>query len=247
LIVLLAAGVAVGGCETAHPLATPVIDFARSGLVSDPKQVSRLELALTDHQIADLLDADVRAKLPTGVAVARLRSACDGFQPELETLDAREMEAWAQAVVGQDLIRGVHPISRLSHGPNRPTLHSLRTAAARMNCELLLVYLQADSSVENLNEAAVLYWTLIGLWLVPGNVYEHRTVMQAILVDCRTGMILGTATGDSHLKKSYPAAQDKIHKEKLARQGPVEALADVQKGFARLIAQTVQAALARRG
>ena len=55
---------------------------------------------------------------------------------------------------------------------------------------------------------------------MPGSVYEHQTVMQAILVDCRTGAILGTATGDSHLKENYAAAYEDITVGRLSQQGP---------------------------
>ena len=124
-------------------------------------------------------------------------------------------------------------------------MHSLRPAAARMGCELLLVYLQADSSVDNYNDAAALYWTLIGLWLVPGNVYEHRTVMQGVLMDCRTGMILGTVTGDCHREKAYAAAYQTIAVDQLSSETPAGALADMQKGFAPLIRSVADRAAVR--
>ncbi len=245
VVVLLAAGT-LGGCATCHELAAPMT-LAGSGLINDPAQVSRLEKAMTDEDIADLLDVDVRAKLPTAVAIARLASACSGYQPALATIDAEELTGWEKAVAGREHVRGVHPVTPLSHGGGTPSLHSLRVAAAKLNCELLLVYLQSDRAVDNFNEAAVLYWTVLGLWLVPGSVCEHRTVMQAVLLDCRTGMILGTATGDCHLKKAYPAAFQDVQEGRLSRKAPAEALADLQKGFERLLARTVQAALAKRG
>ena len=124
---------------------------------------------------------------------------------------------------------GVHPVSQLVTGEAPANLRELRTAAARMNCELLLVYLQSDTAVDNLNDAAALYWTFVGLWLVPGNVYEHRTLMQAIVVDCRTGAILGTATGDCRLERLSPAAFGDVQRDKLAAQAPERALADLQK------------------
>ena len=241
-ILLALAAAALGGCASAHELAQP-LGIARSGLINDPKLVSSLEKSMTDKDIARMLDVDVRAKLPTAVAVARLESQCRGYQPHLATVDAEELNAWQKAFAEVEHIQGVHPISPLTHAqPDRPTLHSLRVAAARLNCELLLVYLQADSSVDNFNDAAALYWTFIGLWLVPGSVYEHRTVMQAVLVDCRTGMILGTATGDSHQKQSYAAAYEKITKGKLSTRAPAEAMADLQKASRALLARTVRAA-----
>ena len=242
-LVLLAA---LSGCASHHGLVEPVADMLRGGVVNDPRQVTRLERAMTDRDIANLLDANVRAKLPTSVAVAKLTSGCSGYQPYLDRIDAEELLTWEKAVEDQALIRGVHPISAVSHVGDRPTLHSLRVAAGRMHCELLLVYLQSDSAVDNFNDAAVLYWTILGLWTVPGNVLEHKTVMQAILVDSRTGAILGTATGDAHLERIYPAAFEDQRRAELAKAAPREALADLQTGVRRLVKQVVETAVARR-
>jgi rhombotail lipoprotein len=98
-----------------------------------------------------------------------------------------------------------------------------------MGCELLLLYHVSDSGVDNYTDAAALYWTFVGLWLAPGNLYEHRTVMQAIIVDCRTGVILGTATGDSHLRAACPAAFGKVQEDKLAQEAWQKAMDDLLK------------------
>ncbi len=245
IYLLLIAISSLGGCASHYKLMVPVADIARSGLINDPKQVSRLEKAMTDGEIADLLDVNVRAKLPTGVAVAKLKSRCSGYQPFLATISAEELQGWEKPIGSQAHISGVCPISSLAMSEGKVTLRSLRAAAARMNCELLMVYLQADSSVNNFNDAAVLYWTVIGLWTVPGDVVEHRTVMQAILVDCRTGMILGTATGDAHEKRQCPSAFADNRKNELADKVPVKALADLQKGVGKLLKRVVETAVAK--
>ena len=239
-----------GGCAQHFALATPNAAIRRTGLIGDSKQARRLEKAMTDGEIADLLNVDVRAKLPTSLAVAKLSSHCSGYQPRLERITADELAAWQKIASAQPELRGVQPVSNLSlDGTLRAdtlTLRSLRVAAARLHCELLLVYMQADSSVDNFNDAAGLYWTVVGLWLAPGNVVEHRTVMQAIVVDCRTGMILGTATGDCHMERITPAAFVKIQQDKLAARAPSQALADLRKGAERLLVGVVARALAGR-
>jgi len=233
-LALLLGSVLAGGCATDRRLG-PFLSLAGAGLVDDPLKVTQIEKAMTDEEIADLLDANVRAKLPTAVGIARLHSPCSGWQPTLDSIDADEMAGWAKAVESVAAITAVHPVSPLAHGDGRPTLRSLRVAAAKMDCELLLVYLQSDSAVDNFTAAAVLYWTGVGLWVAPGSRAEHRTVMQAVLLDSRTGMILGTATGDSRLEKVYPAAFRKIQQADLARRAPAEALPDLQDRFGQLI------------
>jgi len=244
LLPILAA--AIGGCASHHALVAPVADMLRAGVVNDPKQVSRLEKAMTDRDIANLLDAGVRAKLPSALAVAKLKSHCSGYQPYVDRLDAHELAAWQDSIEGQPLLRGIQPVSALAHPDAKPTLHSLRVAAAKMGCELLLVYLQSDSTVANLNDAAVLYWTIFGLWTVPGSELEHRTVLQAVLVDSRTGVILGTATGDAHRQRAFPAAFEDQRRAELARTTPAAAMEDLQTGTRRLMKQVIETAVAHR-
>jgi len=230
-VLWIAAGCLAAGCATHKELAHPRADLARSGLVDDPAQARRLEKALTDGEIAGLLDLDVRAKLPTTLAVAKL---VGGNNPRLDRPDAEELTAWKQAIAGAEGITGVQPVSNLAFGDYlghpRLTLRALRVAAAKLHCELLLVYLQDDSRVDNYNDAAILYWTFAGLWLVPGNTVEHRTVVQAVVVDCRTGAILGTATGDCHRKALAPLVLRDVRQAQLAREAPQAALADLRKG-----------------
>ena len=219
---LLALAVLVSGCASHQEMREPR-SLLQSGLINDSKEAARLEQKLTDKDIAALLDADIRAKVPTKLALA---AVSDGY---LSAIGAEELQRWEAIVQGVPYIEGVMPVTSLSIGSTDPKLHDLRTAAAGMGCELLLLYHVSDSSVDNYTDAAALYWTFVGLWLVPGNLYEHRTVMQAIIVDCRTGVILGTATGDSHLSAACPAAYGEVQEGKLAQEARQKAMDDLLK------------------
>jgi len=252
LSLLLLAATVLTGCASHHKLLEPRASLAGAGVVRDAKQAARLKQSLTDAEIAGLLDLDVRANLPTNLAVAKL---VGGDNPHLERIDAEELAAWEKVIAPESDkpdpggITGIAPVSNPTCGNYlghpRITLRGLRMAAARLHCELLLVYLQADSRVDNYNSASVLYWTLAGLWVVPGNSLEHKTVMQGVVVDCRTGIILGAVTGDSHLTASTPAAFKDIERKKLATQAPDEALAEMQKACRPLLAEVVRAARKR--
>lgn len=236
------------GCSSPRKMEAVNADLSHGRLLT-PQQAKQLEKAMTDTDIANMLDVKVKAKLPTYMAVARLQQdwysrMCRSDLAGLTTITSDEIEGWEKAIPGESIL-GVRGISALSLDGSSHTLYDLRQSAARMGCEILLVYLKADGSVDNFNDAAVLYWTVAGLWLVPGNTYERKTVMQALLVDCRTGMILGTASGMSTAKTSYAAAYDKIAQAKLDERTPVEALADLQKNSARMIRQVVRLARAQ--
>lgn len=86
----------------------------------------------------------------------------------------------------------------------------------------------------------------MGLWLVPGNVYEQRTVMQAIVVDCRTRSILGTATGDCHQKRISPVMYGEVQQGKLRQDVPKKALTDLQEACKPLFKNLVAASPSAR-
>jgi len=249
--VIAASALMLGGCATHHAMAPAASGLSRAEFLG-PTKAAMLEKSLTDGDIATTLDADVRAKLPTSIAVAKLNF--DYACASLQTIDAEELKGWEKVAAEQSLITGIQPLSGLAMKPAQTetrystgvTLYGLRTAAAKQKCELLLVYVQADTQVENWNHAAVLYWTGVGLLIVPGTELEHKTVMQAILVDTRTGTILGTATGDSHLKRTTPAAYAGIEQENLAKRAPEESLKDLQTAGRKLLSQVVASAHAAR-
>jgi len=247
-LALLALAVLVSGCASHQEIREPR-SLLQSGLINDSKQAARLEQKLTDKDIAALLDADIRAKVPTKLALAAVsdgympyRRGCYSSRSGLSAISAEELQRWEAVVQGVPYIEGVMPVTALSIGSTDPKLHDLRAAAAAMGCELLLLYHVSDSGVDNYTDAAALYWTFVGLWLAPGNLYEHRTVMQAIIVDCRTGTILGTATGDSHLWAACPAAFGKVQEDKLAQEARQKAMDDLLKACKPLLKAIVSKA-----
>jgi hypothetical protein len=251
LTLTMAAIVALGltavmsaGCTPHNAMAEPRVALQRGGLIDDAREAAKLEKAITDKDIARLLDADVRAKLPTKLAITKVSPSRYGCSPL--AIDADELNRWEDIVYLQSGLEGVLPICGIAFEQGNSqyvTLRDLRNAAANMGCELLMVYGQDDSSVENYNDAAALYWTFVGLWTVPGNVLEHRTVMQAILVDVRTGKVLGTATGDAHLKKTTAAAYASAARDKLQMEAPVQAEQDLRKGVRQVMTKVVSRAI----
>jgi len=242
LPVLMLVVIAACGCATHNKLAAPV-GLAKGGLFKDSKDISALEEALTDEGIARILDADVKAKLPTSVAVVGAEAIVGPHtyygDPGPGLLSGESLKEWGKAFEPIPHITGVQPISPLLLQGKTPRLQDLRSAAAQMKCELLLVFQVSSSAIDNYNDAAALYWTFVGLWLAPGNVYEHRTVYQGVLLDTRTGVVLGSATGDCHLKQACPAAYGQVQEGKLAQEASAKALADFRASCAKLLTDVV--------
>jgi hypothetical protein len=99
-----------------------------------------------------------------------------GDKPRVRLVGAEQLAQWDKAAQGCAGITGFRPISPMLLGDKRLTLNDLRSAAEMMRCERLMVVAEGESEADNFNHAAALYWTFVGLWLVPGNVVEHRAV-----------------------------------------------------------------------
>ncbi|MDY6912858.1 MAG: hypothetical protein SVT52_00130 [Planctomycetota bacterium] len=244
ILILLTASI-LGGCTTHHKMAEPYRNFGKMGLYIGKKQAAKTNQAITEGDISNLLDAEVKAELPATMALAKLRSYWCGGRSSIDIVSAEEINQWEKVLKDVKSVRGIQTIPSLvlenSGRKEGIYLKDLRLAAAKLKCELLLAYVQSESSIANFNDAAALYWTVIGLWLVPGSVLEHRTIMQAVLVDCRTGAILGTATGDCYLKRATPAAFADITRDKLRQEADTKALADLRKGCRKLLEEIVEA------
>lgn len=244
-ILALLAAVTAGGCEIPphQALADPDVSTAYMTLMSDPDSPTAatttmmIQSGFDPQKINEMLDARVDLRLPTTLALARLQADYCGVS--LKTIGADELTAWEKVIAKEPRITAVQPLSPLTLPGSGLTLGVLREAAARQQSSLLLVYVQADSQVENLNHAAGLYWTGVGLFIAPGTEVEHKTVMQAILVDTRGGMVLGSATGDSHRKRTSAAAFTQIQHDKLSKQTPKESLEELHVSCGRMLADVM--------
>jgi hypothetical protein len=226
--------VAASGCATHHKMVEPD-RLSRTGLMDDVQESATVERAMTAAAVGRLIDAKVQVRLPTSLAVASLATV--GRRCGLRPMGADELAAWRKAVAGIPQVQSVQPLSSVVPGEAGLKLRDLRLAAMKLNCGLLLAYLQGDSAIDNYTNFALLYWTVAGLWLSPGNEYEHRTLLQAVLVDCASGAILGAASGDCRLKEARAAADGKMTEDELAREAPRRALADLERGCQSLLRQ----------
>jgi hypothetical protein len=222
--------VVLSGCSSYTPVVRPTPSLSRLS--------PELE-SLTDDKIETYLRADVRPALPSVLAVAKL-AAPRGYyslervaKPQLEVLRGEEVEGWRKMAGPWDVQTGVlldqvQLVSPLLAGEDS-TLKSLRDAAALLHAPLLLVYMQDEDARQGYNEAAMAYWTIIGLFCVPGNTVGHYSACQGVLVDTRSGFILATCAGESKREENVlPGAVD-IARQRAERQSRAAAVADLQQ------------------
>jgi hypothetical protein len=233
LLLALAAGLCLTvGCASYSAVVKPAVSLS----VLSPELKN-----LTDAKIDTYLKAHVQPTFPTVLAVAKVNThSNDGYyEPhsrqngDLAILRGEESDGWQKMkdLRGKDggpLVSQVHLVSSLLvEGP--PNLKALRDAAALVHAPLLLVYLQADDARQGYNDAAIAYWSIVGLFTIPGNTVGRYSVCQAVLLDTQSGFILATAQGESKREENVlPGAVD-IARDRLRKTIPDQAVARLQE------------------
>ncbi len=233
---LLPASLLLAGCAQPY-----------KGIVKPVTALSQLspELEnLSSSAIDAYLKGDVRPVFPCSLAIAKLQTprTWSGYASSEKAVlvvpGGDEAAAWRKladpAPDAASPIDQVHFISGLLAQAN-PSLKGLRDAAAMVRAPLLLVYLQADTFDSGYNDAAMAYWTFIGLFVVPGNRVGHYTACQAVLVDTRSGMVVATADGEAKREENVlPGAVD-IAEDRVEREAQAEAVKALQENVRQVL------------
>lgn len=242
-VLFLAVAAQSGGCGPVY-----------KGVVRPTVQMGALspELAeLSDAKIEQYLKANPRPSFPSVLAIARLAPSNyyqDHDSRRLDVIQGDEAAAWRRMAerpekTGKSLIDQVHLISPvLVSAPLN--MKRLRDAAARLHAPILLVYSQADTRDHGYNSAAVAYWTIVGLFLVPGDTVGHYTACYGVLVDTRTGGILATIEGESKYEEHVLPGVVRIVKRRAAKQAGTEAIARFQESFSETLNSLAASAVA---
>lgn len=234
LVVIELSALPLLGCRAYEGVRRPEVNV---GIL--PKEASESELQTW-------LTGRARPSFPTRVAVVRMRTSNPyGYEygdrsPHIDTVQQKEADAWRSLGGlkddrGRALVDGVTFVSPLL-GQDETTLDTLRQAAARLHSPLLLVYMIHDASEDGYNDSSLLYWTIVGMWAVPGNVVGYYSAGQALLIDTASGQIVSVAAAESKHEEAVTAAAFDIAKNRIARGAQTETLANlVQDVRARLV------------
>lgn len=192
--------------------------------------VSLLSEALSDELVEQALDARPEAEFPGVLAVAKIGAAghWGDVKRQVEIVGGADDDAWKKLTGlrdagGNTLIDDVRFISPMLVKSDI-NLRSLRQAAALLRAPLLLVYITDESASEGYNDAAMLYWTIVGLYTVPGNTVGHYCVGDALLIDTRSGLILSTAHGEGLREENVFYGAVPIAEARTGREARGEAL-----------------------
>lgn len=225
---------AVGGCASTY-----------KGVIKptpDLKSLSPELETMTDAAIDHLLSTNVEPDFPAVVAVAKLNAGQSyrGYYARdarltLEMPSGDETAAWRKAadaakVGDRPLVDQVHVVNPLI-ARQTPSLKELRDSAALLHANMLVVYAQGDSADSGYNSAAIAYWSIIGLFLVPGDTVGHHTACYGLVMDTRTGYILAVLDGDSKKEENVLPGAVQIARRRTESQAQAEALDRLQARF----------------
>lgn len=200
--------------------------------------------SLTDASIETYLKSNVKVNYPTVVAVARLEDRSYGDPWRTGYLGGAAADGWQDLKslrdsAGKPMINQVQFISPMLSGRN-PTLKSLRDAAALLHAPVLIAYVQMDDAKEGQNSAAMAYWSIVGLFTVPGNTVGRYSLCHALLIDTQSGVILATVQGEAKQEENVLPGAVEIARERLEAAVPAQAVADLQKNVKELMVTLAQ-------
>jgi len=107
-------------------------------------------------------------------------------------------------LISEDTIPGHYGSGYVSTS-DRDALKDLRLGAARYGADALLVITDVSSVDRYNNPAALLYWTIVGAYLVPGTQSDALVMMRSSLWDVRNGYLYATQDAEGMGKRIGPA------------------------------------------
>lgn len=148
--------------------------------------------SVSETDLQKILDARLELTFPARVGVVTLAQP---FRAE------QGAPLSQQAIVGAEIVESLKGSNHFAHVthvstdlPNPKGLEGLRTIAARYRVRYLLLCSAHAENRNHLNNWAWLYPTVLGFFAVPGLTVSSQGMLQASLLDVRTGTVLFTAT-----------------------------------------------------
>jgi len=115
-----------------------------------------------------------------------------------------EENTW-QTLRDDYLFTNVINLSNLSYAVGGARdIRTLRYYAAQSGCNYLLVYGLAFDYMRQTNPLSILYLTIIGAFIVPGEFVTVQAAGSAVLLDVETGFIYGDMQGKAFRSMSMP-------------------------------------------
>jgi rhombotail lipoprotein len=184
----------LGGCasmfgnHTGTRQAGSIVDY----LYPDAKEPPKLEATVT------------RLRLPVRVGIAFVPGAGRGAAPQ-EAAQAQLLERVKAAFSQYDYIGSIDVIPAAYLRP-RGGFDNLDQVARMFNVDVIALVSYDQVRFNDTNRLAVLYWTVVGAYLIKGDQYDVQTMVDAAVFDVRSRKLLFRAPGTSQVKGSATLA-----------------------------------------
>jgi rhombotail lipoprotein len=168
--------------------------------------------ALGENDLQHVLSTPIDLQFPARVGVVPLAQAFDprgDVSIGTRSVAARDL---ATALIGGPHYSHVSDVS--TELPNTGGIEGLRLIAARYRLRYLLLYSERFEDSTHLNGWAWLYPTIVGMFVAPGVTVESSGLVQADLLDVRTGTILFSVVEPMRVhEKEWMIGAGRSHKE----------------------------------
>lgn len=170
---------------------------------------------------------------PANIAVIRVQDYGYG-QGRYQTVTTRDLETAAdyERIAQLPLVADVAPVGRMLVPPNAASIKDLRTPAAMLHADLLLVY--SVDTVFTIEGRSLGPLEVITLGLIPNQKAHVTATVAGVLVDVRTGFIYGTTEATSKEEQRATVWSTNYAIDGARRRAEQAAFGDFVGGFSRL-------------
>jgi hypothetical protein len=214
----------LNACSAAR--ASAPADYAASVAESAPPPsldrslfAQRGSSGLSEADLGRILDAPMELRLPARIGVAALAVPFQPLPPARLEGGVEASRALGEALEGSGLVTVATSVA--TQLPTGGGLEGLRELAARYRAPYLLLYSERFEDRSHCNGLSVLWITVIGGLLTPSRTLAAEGVLEASLLDVRTGTLLFTVQehlsfSSAHLPIGASAAWDALRRDSTA-------------------------------
>ena len=189
--------------------------------------------SLGENDLQKILEAPLDLELPARVGVVPLAAPFDAQGNVTIATRATASRDLARSLVGNPYFSHVSDVS--TELPNSGGIEGLRVIAARYRMRYLLLYTERFQDDTHLNGWAWLYPTIIGMFAAPGVTVRSTGLLQADLLDVRTGTILFSVVQPMEVNET----EQMIGAARAHREHQSKVASDAAKSLAKLVSKQV--------
>jgi len=172
----------------------PLLALLGCGSTSTQHRAGVLEFLYPEGKEASL-PTDVRLELPLRVGIAFVPESGGSFRSALDEVQKVDLlERVAQAFREEEGIAGIEviPSTYLTPGGGFENVDQLRTL---FGIDLVALVSYDQRQFDEMSKSSITYWTIVGAYIVPGNVNDTSTFLDTSVFDVRSRALLFNAAG----------------------------------------------------